>query len=220
MEHLTRNITIITFIILTGVLGFTLFYNRPTPQEPNGILPGEPLAYTYSSGDITFTYPAFLTVDTEDKVTSLHHEIPYKNTGGCDMVGEEQTYDVLTDFHITFRISSTSLVQTVRQMSSYIPEENFDGDVLKINPGFIDPFEVKALKGFAIYEGAEGCGYTTHYFPLPDNRTLIVQKESIQALSGVRGEARIANILAIPGALSKETSSRIFLDILNSLIVK
>ena len=220
MEHLTRNITIIAFIIIAGVLGFIVFYNKPTPQEPNGILPSEPLAYTYSSEDIAFTYPAFLTVSTKEGVTSLHHEIPYKNTGGCDMMGEEQTYDMLTDFHVTFRISSTSLVQTVRQLSSYIPEENFDGDVLKVNPGFIDPFEIGTLKGFAIYEGAEGCGYTTHYFPLPDNRTLIIQKESIQALSGVRGEDEIVNILAVPGALSKEKSSALFLDILNSLAIK
>ncbi len=220
MEHLKRNIAITIFIMFAGVLVFILFYNKPPLPEPQGILPGEPLHYTHTSEEMTFTYPAFLYKETKEGIVSLHHDIPYKNTGACDMIGDEKTYDTLTDFHVTLRIASTSLVKTVRQMSSYIPEENFDGDVLKVNPGFIDSFEAGSLNGFAIYEGAEGCGMTTHYFPLPGNRTLIIQKESIQALSGVRGETLIKEILAVPGAISKEESEMMFMSIVNSLTIK
>lgn len=220
MEHLKRNIAITIFIIFAGVLVFILFYNKPPLPEPQGILPGEPLHYTHTSEEMTFTYPAFLYKETKDGIVSLHHDIPYKNTGACDMMGDEKTYDTLTDFHVTLRIASTSLVHTVRQMSSYIPEENFDGDILKANPGFIDTFEIGSFKGFAIYEGAEGCGFTTYYFPISGNRTLVIQKESIQALSGVRGQEEIQKILKIPGSIAPDASDILFKGIVTSLTIK
>ncbi len=220
MEHLKRNIAITIFIIFAGVLFFILFYNKPPLPEPQGILPGEPLHYTHTSEEMTFTYPAFLYKETKEGVVSLHHDIPYKNTGACDMMGDEKTYDTLTDFHVTLRIASTSLVHTVRQMSSYIPEENFDGDILKANPGFIDTFEIGSFKGFAIYEGAEGCGFTTYYFPISGNRTLVIQKESIQALSGVRGQEEIQKILKIPGSIAPDASDILFKEIITSLTIK
>lgn len=221
MEHLQRNIFITLFVAVVGIIGFVLFSKAPDKTIPPPVIDGNLPTTSYSSTDgITLTYPVELSLSEKDKMITLHHEIPYKNTGACDMMGDEKTYDMLTDFHVTLRIASTSLVKTVRQMSSYIPEENFDGDVLKVNPGFIDSFEAGSLKGFAIYEGAEGCGMTTHYFPLPGNRTLIIQKESIQALSGVRGETLIKEILAVPGAVSKEESEMMFMSIVNSLTIK
>lgn len=221
MEHLQRNIFITLFVAVVGIIGFVLFSKAPNKTIPPPVIDGNLPTTSYSSTDgITLTYPVELSLSEKDKVITLNHEIPYKNTGACDMIGDEKTYDMLTDFHVTLRIASTSLVKTVRQMSSYIPEENFDGDVLKVNPGFIDSFEAGSLNGFAIYEGAEGCGMTTHYFPLPGNRTLIIQKESIQALSGVQGETLIKEILAVPGAISKEESEMMFISIVNSLTIK
>ncbi len=221
MEHLQRNIFITLFVAIVGVLGFVLFSKAPEKSNPQPT-PEKTLPTTsYSSTNgIAFTYPTKLSLTDTDEMITLHHKIPYKNTGGCDMMGDEKTYDTLTDFHVTFRIASTSLIQTVRNMSSYIPKENFEGDTLKVTPGFIDSFEAGELQGFAIYEGAEGCGYTTYYFPIRNNKTLIIQKESIQALSGVRGNAEIEKILAVPGAISKEESENIFINILNSLTIK
>jgi len=212
-----RNIVIIVFIIAALATGWLLFNNPKAVISPNTTAT---TTLTFNGTGLNFTYSKELTLSEEADTVVLHHQIPYKNTGGCDMMGKEKTYDMLTDFHVTLRIASTTLIQTVRQMSSYIPEENFDGDVLKVNPGFIDSFEAGVLKGFAIYEGAEGCGFTTYYFPISGNRTLIIQKESIQALSGVRGEAEIQKILAVPESISKEESAMIFIDILNSLTIK
>lgn len=136
------------------------------------------------------------------------------------MIGDEKTYDMLTDFDMTIQIVNTPLIQTVRRMSAYIPEENFIGNTLKVTPGFIDSFEAGILNGFTLYEGAEGCGFTTYYFPIPGERTLIIQQASIQALSGVRGNAEIEKILAVPGAISKEESEMMFMSIVNSLTIK
>ena len=206
----------IVFIIIVVVIGWFL-KKLNTPTSPHTI----PSTLTFSGAGLSFTYhPNELTLSQQNDSVVLHHEIPFENTGACDMMGDEKTYDTLTDFHVTRRIASTSLVQTVRQMSSYIPEENFDGNVLKINPGFIDSFEAGLLKGFAIYEGAEGCGFTTYYFPISGNRTLIIQKESIQALSGVRGQEEVQRILKVPGSIAPSVSDKIFKDILTSLTIK
>lgn len=205
----------IVFIIIVVVIGWFL-KKLNTPTSPHTI----PSTLTFNGTGLSFIYPRELTLSEKTDAVVLHHEIPYENTGACDMMGDEKTYDTLTDFHVTLRIASTSLVQTVRQMSSYIPEENFDGNVLKVNPGFIDSFEAGALKGFAIYEGAEGCGFTTYYFPISGNRTLIIQKESIQALSGVRGQEEVQRILKVPGSIAPSVSDKIFKDILTSLVLK
>ncbi len=221
MEHLHRNIFITLFVAIVGVIGFVLFSKAPDKTTPPPVTDGTlPTTVYTSTQGISFQYPVELSLTERAQTVTLHHEIPYKNTGGCDMMGDEKTYDMLTDFHVTIRIASTSLVQTVRHMSSYIPEENFAEDTLKVNPGFIDSFQAGILNGFAIYEGAEGCGFTTYYFPIPNNRTLVIQKESIQALSGVRGNAEIEKILAVPGAISREESDMMFMGILNSLTLK
>lgn len=221
MEHLHRNIVITLFVAIVGVIGFVLFSKAPDKTIPPPVVDGNLPTTSYSSPNgITFTYPVELSLTDNEGMITLHHEIPYQNTGACDMMGGEKTYDMLTDFHATIRIASTSLVQTVRHMSSYIPEENFAGDTLKETPGFIDSFKAGILNGFAIYEGAEGCGFMTYYFPIPNNRTLVIQKESIQALSGVRGNSEVEKILAVPGAISKEESDIMFMSILNSLTIK
>lgn len=211
-----RTIVIIVFIIATLASGWLLFKNRQNASLNTA--PTDTL--TWNGAGLGFTYPKELTAYQQDDNVVLHHEIPYQNTGACDMAEEGNTYDKLTDFHLTMRIIDSPLVQTVKSISPYIPEENFDGDALKVNPGFIDSFEAGTYKGFVIYEGAEGCGVITYYFPLSSTRTLLMQRASIQALSGVRGEAEVQKILAVPGVLSKEVSYEIFVDILNSLIIK
>lgn len=221
MEHLQRNIFITFFVAVVGVIGFFLFSKAPDKNTPSPVIDGNLPTTSYSSTyGITLTYPVELSLSEKDGLITFHHEIPYKNTGGCDMIGDEKTYDMLTDFDMTIQIVNTPLIQTVRRMSAYIPEENFIGNTLKVTPGFIDSFEAGILNGFTLYEGAEGCGFTTYYFPIPGERTLIIQQASIQALSGVRGNAEIEKILAVPGAISKEESEMMFMSIVNSLTIK
>jgi hypothetical protein len=136
------------------------------------------------------------------------------------MTEESTLYEKLTDFHLVMRIINSPLIQAVKSISPYIPEENFNGDVLKVNPGFIDSFEVGAYKGFVIYEGAEGCGVITHYFPLSATKTLVAQRAAIQALnSGIYRPEEIQAVLAVPGAIPTSLSDQMFTEILESLTV-
>ena len=148
---------------------------------------------------------------------TLHHDIPYANTGACDMMGDNKTYDRLTDFEMTVQIVNKNLTGTVKSLSPYIPQENFVNDELVASPGFIDPYTIGALSGFAIYEGVEGCGQTTYYFPVASDQTLVVTNASIQALSGARLPEKVAEVLIVPGAISREKNQQIFESVMKSL---
>jgi hypothetical protein len=166
---------------------------------------------------ISFTYPKNLTASTTDGIARLRHDIPYKNAGACNMMGEEKTYDRLTDFEMEIRIINKNHTETVKTLSPYIPQENFVNDELVASPGFIDPCTMGNFSGFAIYEGAEGCGKTTYYFPIAGDKTLVIANASIQALSGAMIQEKVTEVLAVPGVISREENKEIFESIVHSL---
>lgn len=175
--------------------------------------------YRNSALGISFKYPKTLAVSATDGTITLFHDIPYENKGECDMVGEEKTYPRLTDFRVTMRKMNKGLVDTMKTVSPYIPQENFINNQVVESPGFIDKFSAGTLNGYAIYEGAEGCGQTTYYFPIKDDLTLVVGKASIQILSGIFSDNREQEVLAVPGAISRQQSEQIFLSILKTLSI-
>ena len=176
--------------------------------------------YTNSETGISFTYPEYLTAGTAAGVAVLHHDIPYKNGGACDMMGDEQEYDRLTDFELKIQIIAKDLSEAVRDLSPYIPPENFVNGELAASPGFIDACTIGRYSGFAVYEGAEGCGYTRYYFRLSGNKTLVMTNASIQALSGAIVQERVNEVLAVPGVISRERNTEIFESVVGSLIIK
>jgi len=169
---------------------------------------------------ITFTYPKILTASTTNQVVTLHHEIPYKNNGDCDMVGDTETYDNLTDFKVSMQISNKKLVATMKEKSPYIPQENFVDNVVVESPGFIDAYTAGEFSGYAIYEGAEGCGRIAYYFPISNSKTLFITKMSIQILSGVISQEKQNEVLKVPGVISRTESDEIFKKILLTLKVE
>ena len=175
--------------------------------------------YANSETGISFAYPEVLTARTEAGVAILHHDIPYKNGGACDMMGDEKEFDRLTDFEMKIQILARDLSESVRDLSPYIPQENFVNGELVASPGFIDACTIGRFSGFAIYEGAEGCGHVRYYFRLPGRRTLVVTNASIQALSGAISQEKVDEVLAVPGVIPREKNMEIFESILGDLIV-
>lgn len=207
----------IIIIILLAILGGAFWYknqNKTPINQEEGML-----QYSSEQIGLSFNYPKKLKVTDDSETVILFHDIAFENTGACDMVDSgEQTYPRLTDFNLQMRIYNTPLTETVKELSPYIPEENFVDNELKENPGFIDKITKGKYSGFMIYEGAEGCGFTTYYFPIKENQeTLVVRKESIQALSGVRGQEIVNEILEVPDAVSLDQSEAILNQIINSL---
>lgn len=208
---------LILIIILLAILGGGFWYKnqrtQPKTQQETGYK-------EYSDSNFYFKYPKEISLINEDQKVRMFHDIPFENTGACDMVGEEIVYSRLDDFGMEIERFNTPLEETVRTLSAYIPEENFVNGKLVESPGFIDKVTVGPFSGFAIYEGVEGCGHIIYYFPIGDTQTLVITHDSIQALSGVKGPETVNEILKIPGAISKEKSDEIFNGIVSSLILK
>lgn len=203
----------IVFIIILICIGF--FVYQKTQVKP--VVDDSIKTYRNTKTGISFSYPKILIASTTGATVTLHHEIPYKNNGECDMMGDEKTYDKLTDFRVSFEISTKGLVKTMNEMSPYIPKENFVDDIVVESPGFIDKYAIGEFDGFAIYEGAEGCGQTTYYFPIEKEKTLVIKKSSIQVLSGVVSKEKEAEVLSVPGVISRTESDEIFQKILLTL---
>ncbi|OGD25447.1 MAG: hypothetical protein A2V57_09705 [Candidatus Aminicenantes bacterium RBG_19FT_COMBO_65_30] len=205
----------IIFVVLIVFIAGAGYYflkkdNSPVGEDANK-------QYQNSDAGISFAYPKILTASTTDGIAVLHHDIPYKNSGPCDMMGDEIKYDRLTDFEMKIQIIDKDLTETVKTLSSYIPQENFVNDKLVASPGFIDPYTIADFSGFAIYEGAEGCGQTTYYFPIAGNKTLVIANASIQVLSGAIVQEKANEVLAVPGVISREKNKEIFESIVRNL---
>jgi hypothetical protein len=203
------------FIMLILIIAGTGYYflrkdNQPVGEDAN-------TQYQNSNTGISFVYPENLVASTTDGIAILHHDIPYKNAGACDMMGDEKTYDRLTDLEMKIQIIHKALTETVKSLSPYIPQENFVNGELIASPGFIDPCTIGNFSGFAIYEGAEGCGQTTYYFPIAGNRTLVIANASIQVLSGAISQEKVNEVLAVPGVISRKNNQEIFESIVQSL---
>ncbi len=170
----------------------------------------------YSNNSFSFSYPEKLTLSESSGVVKLEHEVPFKNTGECDMKGDDITYDKLNDFRAAFQVYSGNVAQAVKHLSPYMSEENFTSDSLKISPGFIDEYQIGNLKGFAIYEGAEGCGHTIYYFSVSQNKTFVATKDMVQLLSGVISSNKPKELLKVPGVIQAQESKNIFEQMLLS----
>ena len=166
---------------------------------------------------LSFKYPSTLELNDATTSVELSHKIPFKNTGECDMKGDGVVYDELTDFRLGFKMYDGTVSEVVKKVSPYMPKENFSGDTLKLSPGFIDEYSAGSLKGFAIYEGAEGCGHMIYYFPIAAKRVLVVENLMVQQLSGVVSSDLQKQILAVPGAISREKNYQILQQILESV---
>ena len=203
------------FMMLILIIAGAGYYFLNKDNQPVGEIPHR--QYQNSQTGISFTYPENLTASTTDGIARLHHDIPYKNAGPCDMMGDEKIYDRLSDLEMKIQLMNKGLTETVKALSPYIPQENFVNGELVASPGFIDPCTIGNFSGFAIYEGAEGCGQTTYYFPIAGNRTLVIANASIQALSGAISQEKVNEVLAVPGVISRENNQEIFESIVRSL---
>jgi hypothetical protein len=207
---------IVFIVVLALAIGSVWYIKNKTKVSVDSTVK----SYKNSNLGISFTYPINLTASTTNSVVTLHHDIPYENHGDCDMVGDTKTYPRLTDFNVKIQKINKGVVDAMKTISPYIPQENFVNGEVIVSPGFIDAFKAGNLDGYAIYEGAEGCGQTTYYFPITNDETLVINKMSIQVLSGSIRVDEQAKVLAVPGVIPRDESDKIFASILNTLKVQ
>ena len=204
-------ILIVVIVILVGAVGYFAFVKKsepvaqqptpsvttqtPTSQQPSPTPVSETANWkTYRSETFEFKYPEKLQLVKNGSKVILSHSISYENSGDCDMSGGGQLYKTLDDFNISFEIVNQKLTL------NYI-----DGQ-----------YSAGTLKGSWAYEGAEGCGYSKYHFSIGENKTLVVQRAAVQALSGLSTTWDLEKILKVPGVISKQESDKLFNEILST----
>lgn len=214
---------IIILLILAILLVGGVWYARRDrlPITPRPSTNTTTSTHTNAQSGISFTYPKILTVTDTQGTTTVHHEVVFTHHDYCDFKGEiDTTIPTLTDFHLIMHVANTPLIETMNALSPYIPEENFvDGQVVP-SPGFIDPVTYGSLSGFAIFEGAEGCGHTVYYFPVTPAKTLVITQEFVTVFSGSIALDEKDRAEVIPGVINKARETEIVQGILGNLRVQ
>ncbi len=208
------SIFIILIVIIVG--GFWILKNKPkTPLDKSLFV------YNNPNVGVSFSYPKILSASTTENTVTIHHSVPFTHHDYCDFKGEiDTTIDNLSDFNVSFHTEDLSLIQTMKKLSSYIPQENFVNDTIVVSPGFIDSFSVGKLNGYKIFEGAEGCGQTTYYFPVSNSKTLVVKEALVTVFTGAIDTENMSKALAVPRVINKQKSEEILNSILNTIKVK
>jgi hypothetical protein len=196
-------VIIVAICLIGGIFTFQyVVSNEPTGADlqsfPSSTSPtADWKTYTSETAGFRLSYPQALTLQQQGSQVVFNHSIPYKNSnGGCDMSGNIGQFERLDDFNLTLEVVPT-------QSPSYV-----DGT-----------YEAGMLKGSWAYQGAEGCGEIFYYFPLPNNKTLLVKKASIQALSGISTAWNKEEILKIPGVITAEQSDIYLRKVLESFVL-
>ncbi len=201
-------------IVLILVIGGVWYWKK------GGNFPIDSTTATYrnSSLGISFKYPKILMASTTGEEVTLHHEVTFTHHDYCDFKGEgDTTVPTLTDFHVKFHIVNKSLVEAMKSESPYVPAENFVNGEIVPSPGFIDPVQFGNLKGYSIFEGAEGCGHTIYYLSVSTNKTLIVTNDLITVFTGAIDVENQSKAESVPGVLNKAKAEAIFEAILNTV---
>lgn len=209
---------IVAIVILVGVVGYFALTEKKT-EAPIDVVPTPQLTVattsqqqattideavvdettnwkTYRNEEYGFEvkYPEKLKLIKKENQIILNHFIPYENGGECDMIGGNETYKTLDDFNVSLELISQNIT-------------------LK----FIDgKYKIGILDGSWVYEGTEGCGNIAYYFSVGNNKTLVVKKAAIQALSGISTLWNREEILKVSSVISPEESKKIFNQILST----
>lgn len=193
---MTATNNLILFNIVLLLTSGTMVFTPPQKKEVVTTAQGYPRqwkVYRNEKAGFEISYPKnFLLVELSDRVI-LSHSVPYKNSGPCDLMGDSKSHTRLTDFSISIQLTTN-----------------------KVKHEFVDgQYKAGLLEGSWVYEGTEGCGYTSYHFPLR-TQTLVVKRDAVQALSGTSSLWNREEILKIPGVISSEEAEKIFHQILLS----
>lgn len=213
-------IAALVILVLIIIVGLWFFKRAEAPVGIKGYVK-EIATYTSEANGISFTYPTTLKTTEANGIVSVHHEVPFVHHDYCDFKGEgNTTVPIMPDFHLEMHVENLNMVATMKHESPYIPKENFVNNTVVPSPGFIDPVQLGNLKGFSIFEGAEGCGQTTYYLSLTTTRTLVAKYKLVTVFTGAIATEEKAKAEAVPGVINKEKGEAFLNNILSTVATK
>lgn len=210
---------IIILIVILGVGGILVWQLPKLPKEE--VVPQEDETAdwkTYRNEEYGFEikYPEDVIKLTErNEGIALSHSISFEHPDPCDFKGDAPVRKELTDFGIGIGVINKNLRETIiaRESDSFVSGFLLDNK-LKIEPGFIDGFNLGSLKGYRITSGMEGCGNYTYYIPLDSKNTLLVTRGFITELSPIISDYQ--KYLQLPGIITPEKEEKLFNQILST----
>lgn len=189
------------FLVLIFCLGFYLYKSKSSAKNLG----------------LSFPYPKMLTASTTKEVVILSHDIHLPHPDFCNMKDESLVYERLVDFNISIHLENLGLVDTMKTVNPYIPQENFQNNEVIESPGFIDSYKVGDLSGWKIFEGAEGCGQITYFLPVSSSKTLVVTQELIPIWSTIIDQSFAEKAKKTDGYIGTSTAESIFEQILKNI---
>lgn len=158
----------------------------------------------YSFGELSFEYPASLTLSKKEAVVILSHGVPHTHPDFCDGTGLAPEEKILIDFYVTIKIVNAGPNETAEQNNVHLEDATYS----KIGP----------YHTFRTEMGAEGCGVSTYYLLVSGDKTIIITKSYVPLLNPI--STTYAENLKLPGIIPPEESDILFTKLIGSLSVK
>jgi len=164
-----------------------------------------------------FKYPEEVTkLSKQDDEIILTHSIPlFERPDPCDFKGDAPPIKGLTDFKVNIKVVGKNLRDTIiAQESDYFVSNFLPNNELKMEPNFIDEFNIDSLKGYRITSSIEGCGEYKYYFPLNSKNTLFIKRSFITEFQPITPNYK--EYLALPGIIPPVEEERLFNNIVST----
>jgi hypothetical protein len=202
---------IFKIVLVVGVIAVAVFGIYKIFGQPEGFK-------KFSNKSFSFIYPEIFSLSEEGGRVTVSHSIDYKHPDFCDFKGDSLGLDKFTDFGMVAEVESRNLKDLLQSDEGEDFWNTFfkDGEFVGNNSisDMITPFNAGELKGFEILHSVEGCGRLTYYFPISEEKTLVIHRTIISEYSSVNSER--GKYLSLLGIITPEKEEQIFTDILTS----
>ena len=212
-------VVLMVFIIVLAVGGVAYYAGKSSnislvKVEENN-LPQENKK-TFKLDNLEFSYSDLLTLKKEGEVISLAHSIPQKHQNSCDFKGDGIMVDNITDFQSSFKIYNKDLKNSITSdfSANSVIQNLAKGPDVILDPGFVDKYTIGSFDGYKITQGVEGCGHYSYFLSISPNQTLVIDRSFYAQTVGTTTNA---DMLKLPGIISKEKEEQIFKSILLSV---
>lgn len=191
----------------------------PSPSPTPNTGTGNENEKTFSNSSFEFTYPSVLTAKAQEGSVSVDHAVAYKHPNVCDFKGDAPDLEQITDFSVSLKVFDSGLKETMRanEVEDFV-STHFQGDTITIEPGYIDEANIGSLRGYSIAGTFEGCGRYDYYFPLSDNKTLLVSRTIVTEFQPISADYQ--TYLKVPGVIPPTEEESFFQLIISSFKVK
>lgn len=216
-------------LLSLGAFGFWIYQEKIAEEAEISVIPltvSSPIPESTISDNwkvyknevlgFEISYPSNkITISQEGNKIKLSHSISHEHPDPCEFRDNMPLLKFLTDLNVSIEVANKDLgAAVIINEGDYLASNILPDNKLKIEPNFIDEFNIDSLKGYQITTGVEGCGRLAYYFPLTSNKTLIVIRSFITEFNPIVLDYQ--EYLELPGIIPPNEEENLFNKILSS----